>query len=229
MNCTNQAKLLPLSEMANNSQIVSEDYFFHFTATKTDNPNNLPENFVITFTKDKSILSKYYQMRVDYLGNYTEFVDYKLGESELDRNSLIVAILNEDSELVGAARYTPANALHLSNANQAKYNFTVTDFLRQSGFNDLSKIFEISALLISPKYHNYNLTKTVFDFCCNFAKSHNYDYLIGFADKVRCRYYIKVLRSLGFSPSIINRPCVGGEVYAAFNSLKKNSHDLLKE
>ena len=221
MNFTNQAKPLPLLEPVNNQQIVGEDYFFHFTASKTGDLNNLPENFVITFTKDKSILSKYYQMRVDYLGNYAEFVDYKLGESELDRNSLIVAILNEDSELAGVARYTPADALHLSNANQAKYNFTVTDFLLQSGFTDLSKIFEISALLISPKYHNYNLTKTVFDFCCNFAKSYNYDYLIGFADKVRCRYYVKVLRSLGFSPSIINKPCVGGGVYCLINPLKK--------
>jgi hypothetical protein len=220
MNFTNQARTMPLSELVNNPQIASEDYFFHFTANKADNLNNVPENFIITFTKDKSILSKYYQMRVDYLGNYTEFVDYKLGESELDRNSLIVAILNEDSELVGAARYTPADALHLSNANQAKYNFTVTDFLQQSGFNDLSKIFEISALLISSKYHNYNLTKTVFDFCCNFAKSHNYGYFIGFADKVRCRYYVKVLRGLGFLPSVISRPCIGGEVYALINPLK---------
>ncbi len=221
MNFTNQAKPLPLLEPVNNQQIVGEDYFFHFTASKTGDLNNLPENFVITFTKDKSILSKYYQMRVDYLENYTEFVDYKLGESELDRNSLIVAILNEDSELVGAARYTPADALHLSNANQVKYNFTVTDFLRQSGFTDISRIFEISALLITPKYYNYNLTKTVFDFCCNFAKSHNYDYFVGFADRVRCRYYVKVLRSLGFSPSIINKPCVGGGVYCLINPLKK--------
>ncbi len=156
----------------------------------------------IFVTRDKNLLSQYYNLRNDIFKNEKGLIKNSWLENEFDDGAaIVVAAIN--GRVVGGIRVMTSIGSKYLSREISGTEFTYRNLLRTIGLNSDLEYIETSCMVIAPEYRNRTILSEMMRVVIEYGKKLNGSYLIDITSLAFARNIRMIFRSLGYPVTIV--------------------------
>lgn len=167
----------------------------------------------VFFTKDKNLLSQYYDLRADAYQKEWGFEDFDKSENNFDRQG-VIAVATRGGKVIGGMRLMFSDGCNFLSNELPGTQYDYKKFIKKYDDREGLIIAEISAIVVADGDRDSAVSTAMFDHIFKEAVAHGSHYVFGVTVPIVCRRNRRTLKQIGYDLEIvINYPWEKKRIY----------------